>query len=86
MTKFTEWNCYHFLNLLFSITGNMASNVWISKEHKRTNPWQQIVETVEACGFQGLWQNVFIYNNCCYVVAVRFMMSLTIHARRVCDL
>lgn len=68
-SRFTEWDCCQVLNLLSSILGNMASNVSLWIEFRRTHPCDnKYLEMVKTRGFQGLWQNVFIYNNCYVVV------------------
>lgn len=84
---FTEWDCCQFLNLLSSILGSMASNVSLWVEHRGTHPWQQI--SGNGWRFSRFSRPVA---ECLYIQwlllcsSVRFMMSLTLHALRVCDL
>lgn len=69
--RFAEWNCCQVLNLLslnllfWETWYQMFHLGWSRGEHIPDN---KHLEMVKARGFQGLWQNVFIYNNCCYVV------------------
>lgn len=82
--RFTEWNCCQFLNLLSSILGNMASNVSLGLEQRGTS--LTIPRNGQSPWFlRSVAESLYI-QKLSLCSSVGFMMSLTIHALRVCDL